>query len=58
MALDEPKDTDDVFDVDGFQYLVDKGVLCAPRGGGIRFSPHFHTPREQLETVVNYVNNY
>ena len=27
MALDEPKDTDDVFDVDGFQYLVDKEFM-------------------------------
>ncbi|MDH5473869.1 MAG: aminotransferase, partial [Gammaproteobacteria bacterium] len=41
-----------------YQYLVDKGVLCAPRGGGIRFSPHFHTQREQLEAVVDYVNGY
>ena len=41
-----------------YQYLVDKGVLCAPRGGGIRFSPHFHTQREQLEAVVDYVNSY
>jgi hypothetical protein len=24
MALDEPKDTDDVFDVNGFQFIVDK----------------------------------
>lgn len=23
MALDEPKDTDKVFDIDGFQYIVD-----------------------------------
>ena len=41
-----------------YQYLVDKGVLCAPRSGGIRFSPHFHTQREQLEAVVDYVNSY
>jgi Fe-S cluster assembly iron-binding protein IscA len=24
MALDEPKDTDDVHDVNGFQFIVDK----------------------------------
>jgi Fe-S cluster assembly iron-binding protein IscA len=24
MALDEPKDTDDVFNVNGFQFIVDK----------------------------------
>lgn len=41
-----------------YNYLVDKGVLCAPRGGGIRFSPHFHTTIDQLETVIEYVKNY
>ena len=24
MALDEPKDTDQVYDIDGFSYIVDK----------------------------------
>jgi Fe-S cluster assembly iron-binding protein IscA len=27
MALDEPKTTDDVFDIDGFQYIVDKDFM-------------------------------
>lgn len=27
MALDEPKDTDDIFDIDGFKYLVDKEFM-------------------------------
>ena len=27
MALDELKDTDDVFDIDGFQFVVDKEFL-------------------------------
>ena len=27
MALDEPKENDNVYDVDGFQYLVDKDLL-------------------------------
>ena len=27
MALDEPKDTDNVFDIDGFQFIVDKDFL-------------------------------
>ena len=43
---------------DLYQFLVDKGVLCAPRGGGIRFSPHFHTKQDQLKRVVDYVNSY
>jgi Fe-S cluster assembly iron-binding protein IscA len=27
MALDEPKANDEVFDIDGFQYLVNKDFL-------------------------------
>jgi iron-sulfur cluster assembly protein len=27
MALDEPKDSDDVFDIDGFTLLVDKDLM-------------------------------
>ena len=27
MALDEPKDTDDVFDIEGFKYIVDKEFM-------------------------------
>ncbi len=27
MALDESKDTDDTFDIDGFQFIVDKEFL-------------------------------
>ena len=27
MALDEPKDNDDSFKVDGFEYLVDKELM-------------------------------
>jgi selenocysteine lyase/cysteine desulfurase len=32
--------------------LMEQGVLCAQRGGGIRFSPHFYTPREDLERAM------
>lgn len=28
--------------------LMEKGVICAHRGGGIRFSPHFHTLEQQI----------
>ena len=27
MALDEPRDTDIVFDIDGFKYIVDKEFM-------------------------------
>ncbi|WPL15640.1 Isopenicillin N epimerase [Thiorhodovibrio winogradskyi] len=32
--------------------LMANNLLCAARGGGIRFSPHFHTPMEQLGQAV------
>jgi len=35
-----------------FRHLQDSGVICALRGGGIRFSPHFYTPRSVLERAV------
>jgi selenocysteine lyase/cysteine desulfurase len=31
-----------------YRKLMGQGVICAARGGGIRFSPHFYTPREKL----------
>jgi cysteine desulfurase / selenocysteine lyase len=33
------------------QALTQRGVLCAPRGGGIRFSPHFYTSRENIDSA-------
>ena len=32
--------------------LVSRKIMCAQRGGGIRFSPHFYTPMEALERAV------
>ncbi len=37
---------------DVFKQLRDQGIICASRGGGIRFSPHFYTPREQLDRAL------
>ncbi len=31
-----------------FSQLTENGVMCAQRGGGIRFSPHFYTPKEKI----------
>jgi cysteine desulfurase/selenocysteine lyase len=36
-----------------FRRLQDAGVVCALRGGGIRFSPHFYTPRAVLERTMD-----
>jgi cysteine desulfurase/selenocysteine lyase len=35
-----------------FDYLTKNGVMCAMRGGGVRFSPHFYTPRDTLLRAV------
>lgn len=36
-------------------YLMDQGVICAQRGGGIRFSPHFYTSTEDLNQALQQV---
>ena len=38
-----------------YKMLTEKSVLCAPRGGGIRLSPHFYTPFEQLDEVLDLI---
>lgn len=35
-----------------YEALRDRGVICAMRGGGIRFSPHFYTGRDALEKAL------
>lgn len=35
-----------------YQALMARRVLCAQRGGGIRFSPHFHTAFETLDRAM------
>ncbi|MBK8163377.1 MAG: aminotransferase class V-fold PLP-dependent enzyme [Gammaproteobacteria bacterium] len=35
-----------------YRGLRERGVVCAMRGGGIRFSPHFYTRREALANAM------
>ena len=35
-----------------FKHLTAHGVMCAQRGGGIRFSPHYYTPQEKILQAV------
>ena len=35
-----------------YRRLSEQGVVCAARAGGIRFSPHFYTPIEQLDRAL------
>ena len=39
-------------DQDLYENLSKQKILCALRGGGIRFSPHFYTPVESLELAI------
>lgn len=34
------------------QHLMQQGVICASRGGGIRFSPHFYTSQESIDRAI------
>jgi cysteine desulfurase / selenocysteine lyase len=38
-----------------YDRLMARRVLCARRGGGIRFSPHFYTPIEELDRAMDLV---
>ncbi len=35
-----------------FEMLAGQNIICALRGGGVRFSPHFYTPRKKLHTAL------
>jgi selenocysteine lyase/cysteine desulfurase len=37
--------------------LRDTGVICACRGGGVRFSPHFYNTREQLDRAIKILTD-
>lgn len=49
FAVDGQK-TEDVFN-----HLKANQVICAHRGGGIRFSPHFYTQKSILEKAVSLI---
>ncbi len=36
--------------------LMDAGVICAARGGGIRLAPHFYTPQGVIDRAVNTIS--
>ena len=38
-----------------YEHLQENNVICAYRGGGIRFSPHFYTDTTQLDTALKLV---
>jgi len=41
-----------------YEFLVKKGAVCALRGGGIRFSPHFYNHTSQFEQLARWIETY
>lgn len=39
-----------------FETLIQAGVRCALRGGGIRFSPHFYNSDDEVRTALDVLN--
>ncbi|MFZ2407462.1 MAG: aminotransferase class V-fold PLP-dependent enzyme [Methylobacter sp.] len=38
-----------------YKHLQDNGVVCALRGGGIRFSPHFYNTFEEIDRALELI---
>ncbi|WP_250658193.1 aminotransferase class V-fold PLP-dependent enzyme [Alkalimarinus coralli] len=38
-----------------YSELMKAGVICACRGGGVRFSPHFYTPEHVIDRAIEIV---
>lgn len=47
------KDLNDTAHAALYGYLMRHGIVCAHRGGGIRFSPHFYTSRHNVEAAIS-----
>jgi len=41
-----------------FNYLVAHNVICAKRGGGIRFSPHFYTGFDVIDKTFKFIDDF
>lgn len=40
------------------QHLMASGIRCAPRGGGIRFSPHWYNDREDIDAAIEALDSF
>lgn len=40
-----------------YMALMKKGVICACRGGGVRFSPHFYTAKTVMDSALNILKS-
>ena len=41
-----------------YQHLQDNDVICAYRGNGIRFSPHFYTEAQLIDKAITMVRDF
>ncbi|MFV2060242.1 MAG: aminotransferase class V-fold PLP-dependent enzyme [Gammaproteobacteria bacterium] len=41
-----------------YQFLMENKVMCAYRGGGIRFSPHFYTSENVMSSAVSILESF
>jgi cysteine desulfurase/selenocysteine lyase len=41
-----------------YKHLQDSNVICACRGDGIRFSPHFHTALKDMDKALTIVDRF
>lgn len=48
----------DVDNYNLYKHLQKSNVLCAYRSNGIRFSPHFYTPRDEIDHALDLICNY
>ncbi len=48
----------DIDNVKLYQHLQDNNVICAYRGDGIRFSPHFYTPQQVIDKALKVLSEF
>ncbi len=48
----------EISDQELYKMLTYHSVLCAPRWGGIRLSPHFYTPFDQLDKLLDLIRDF
>jgi len=41
-----------------YEHLQSQNVICASRGDGIRFSPHFYTPTTKIDEALSIVDDF
>lgn len=41
-----------------FEYLTNNNVVCAKRGGGIRFSPHYYTANSVIDRAFKLIDSF